>query len=191
MRVFIAVLVLIFSFQSWTKADDISDFEIEGMSIGDSLLDYFTEDEIKKALTETELQGESRYYFESNLLVYDRLRIYVLNKNNKIVSITGENFIKYEKCLNLQKEIIIEFNNLFDLSSAQIGELSDFVTVNDPTGKSFFTDYSIYFKNDDVVYIRCFNYTEESEMGDRMEVAVVLKVHRDIIKKSIGSAKEK
>ena len=27
-------------------ADDISDFEIEGISIGDSLLDYMTEDEI-------------------------------------------------------------------------------------------------------------------------------------------------
>ena len=40
MRVFIVVLVLIFSLQSWTKADDISEFEIEGMSIGDSLLDY-------------------------------------------------------------------------------------------------------------------------------------------------------
>ena len=47
MRVFIAVLVLIFSFQSWTKADDISDFEIEGMSIGDSALDFFSESEIK------------------------------------------------------------------------------------------------------------------------------------------------
>ena len=47
MRVFIAVLVLIFSFQSLTKADDIRDFEIEGMSIGDSLLDYFNESEMK------------------------------------------------------------------------------------------------------------------------------------------------
>ena len=47
MRVFLAVLVLIFSFQSWTKADDIRDFEIEGMSIGDSLLDYFSESEIQ------------------------------------------------------------------------------------------------------------------------------------------------
>ena len=46
MRVFIAVVVLIFSFQSWTKADDISDFEIEGMSLGDSLLDFFTKEEI-------------------------------------------------------------------------------------------------------------------------------------------------
>ena len=48
MRVFIAVLVLIFSLQSWTKADDIRDFQIEGMSIGDSALDYFSEEYIKK-----------------------------------------------------------------------------------------------------------------------------------------------
>ena len=46
MRVFIAVLVLIFSLQSFSKADDISDFEIEGMSIGDSALDFFSEEEI-------------------------------------------------------------------------------------------------------------------------------------------------
>ena len=48
MRVFIAVLVLIFSLQSLTKAEDIRDFEIEGISIGESLLDYFTLDEIKR-----------------------------------------------------------------------------------------------------------------------------------------------
>ena len=48
MRIFIAVLVLIFGVQSWTNADDISDFEIEGFSIGDSLLDHFTKDNIDK-----------------------------------------------------------------------------------------------------------------------------------------------
>ena len=42
------VLVLTFNFQSLTKADDIRDFEIEGMSIGDSALDFFSEREIKK-----------------------------------------------------------------------------------------------------------------------------------------------
>ena len=49
MRVFIAVLVLIFSLQSWTNADDITDFQIEGISIGDSLLDYFSESEFKNS----------------------------------------------------------------------------------------------------------------------------------------------
>ena len=46
MRIFLTLLILIFSLQSWTKADDISDFEIEGISIGDSLLDYYTTEEI-------------------------------------------------------------------------------------------------------------------------------------------------
>ena len=27
-----------FSFQSWAKTDDLRDFQIEGMSVGDSLL---------------------------------------------------------------------------------------------------------------------------------------------------------
>ena len=49
MRAFITIFILIFSLQSWTNADDIRDFEIEGMSIGDSLLDYFTKSEIKKS----------------------------------------------------------------------------------------------------------------------------------------------
>ena len=44
MRVFLTVLILIFSLQSWTKADDIRDFEIEGISIGESLLKYFDEE---------------------------------------------------------------------------------------------------------------------------------------------------
>ena len=41
MKVFMAVLFLIFSFQSLTKAADISDFEIAGISVGDSLLDFY------------------------------------------------------------------------------------------------------------------------------------------------------
>ena len=40
MRLFIAVFILILNLQSWTKADDIRDFAIEGMSIGDSLLNF-------------------------------------------------------------------------------------------------------------------------------------------------------
>ena len=47
MRIFLTVLILIFSFQSWSKADEIKDFEIEGMSIGDSLLNYHSKEIIK------------------------------------------------------------------------------------------------------------------------------------------------
>ena len=47
-KIFIS-LIIIFNFLSFAKADDISDFEIEGISIGDSLLDYLSRAEIKKA----------------------------------------------------------------------------------------------------------------------------------------------
>ena len=49
MRVFIILLILILSLQSGTKADDISEFEIEGISIGNALLNYYTLTEINKA----------------------------------------------------------------------------------------------------------------------------------------------
>ena len=45
-KLFIIIIIFI-SFQSWTKADDIRDFEIEGMSIGDSFLDFYRK-EIKR-----------------------------------------------------------------------------------------------------------------------------------------------
>ena len=46
MKLFLSLLILIFGLQSWTNVDDIRDFEIEGMSIGDSLLDFMNKSEI-------------------------------------------------------------------------------------------------------------------------------------------------
>ena len=43
MKRLLLILILTFSFYTLTKADDIRDFQIEGMSIGDSPLDYFIE----------------------------------------------------------------------------------------------------------------------------------------------------
>ena len=48
MKKILIIFLFLFNLQSLTKADDISDFEIEGMSIGDSALDYFSKEEINK-----------------------------------------------------------------------------------------------------------------------------------------------
>ena len=44
MKTLLTLFVLLFS--SSVLAEDISDFEIEGISVGDSLLDYFSERQI-------------------------------------------------------------------------------------------------------------------------------------------------
>ena len=48
MKRLLTILILIFSLQTPSQADDIRDFQIEGMSVGDSLLDHFSEEEINK-----------------------------------------------------------------------------------------------------------------------------------------------
>ena len=56
MKRLLLILILTFSFQTLAKADDIRDFEIEGISIGDSLLDYYTKEQIKKFLDVLKLE---------------------------------------------------------------------------------------------------------------------------------------
>ena len=116
MRVFIAVLVLIFTFQSWTKADDISEFEVEGMSIGDSLLDYFTEKEIKERI-QRDFPGSDKYkrfWLKKNeissfeIKTYDSIQVVFKKKDKyfKVAGIAGELHITdINNCYKKQNEI--------------------------------------------------------------------------------------
>ena len=47
MKILLSVLIFIFGLQYWAKADNIRDFEIEGMSLYQSALNFFSQSEIK------------------------------------------------------------------------------------------------------------------------------------------------
>ena len=119
MKIFIAVLVLIFSLQSLIKADDIRDFQIEGMSIGDSLLNYMTTSQIKK--NQIDYGGKRKYYatkYDGDLSIYDRIEIWLKSgdENYRIYGITTG--IYYEKnlsdCLAKKKIIVNDLEKLFE-----------------------------------------------------------------------------
>ena len=57
-KLFIYLFLIFFSFSAPSFGDDISDFQSEGMSIGDSALDFFSEEEIKKENEEEEPNAE-------------------------------------------------------------------------------------------------------------------------------------
>ena len=67
------LFLILFSFQTPSWADDIRDFQIEGMSVGDSLLDYFSEEQIKNQKQKTQYPGS------------DKFIIYTLSKNKWIM----------------------------------------------------------------------------------------------------------
>ena len=117
MRAYLTIIILIFSLQSWTKADDIRDFQIEGMSIGDSALEYFTKKEIRtQKKYRIKYPGSNKFYAITfveypKLKVYDSIQINFEKKDKKyiIYSISGINYYSnnIEKCLQ-QMELISE-----------------------------------------------------------------------------------
>jgi len=131
MRVFIAVLVLIFSLQSLTKADDIRDFQIEGMSIGDSLLDYFNKSQIEKSKNSKDTykykKGKfiiidvgnisSSYYLKKKFEVYEKLHITIKSDDkNYIVEGLGGLFlceVNIQNCFSKKKEIVSDLKGYF------------------------------------------------------------------------------
>ena len=48
MRIIIIIITFFVNLQSFTKADDIKDFEIGGFSIGESLLNHFSKKKIEQ-----------------------------------------------------------------------------------------------------------------------------------------------
>ena len=122
MRIFLAAIVLIFSLQSWAKADDIKDFELEGMSIGDSLLKYFSEKEIIKELKDQYKFKNDKYtviefYKASFYKTYDSIQI-AFKKNDikyKIVALEGMIFYfdDIQKCKDKVKEVEFELTETF------------------------------------------------------------------------------
>ena len=67
MKIFLTVIIIVFSLQSWTKAEDIKDFQIEGMSVGDSLLDYYSEKEILKKINSSHTFFYNKDYMSISL----------------------------------------------------------------------------------------------------------------------------
>jgi len=117
MKTFIVVLVLIFSLQSLSKAEGISEFEIEGMSIGDSLLKYMNKKEINENILNY-FNDKRKYYIvgkTSDLNVYEQVEIYLKSDDEtfQIRTLGGFVTIGGDKCTSKQKEIDNEFNNLF------------------------------------------------------------------------------
>ena len=87
---FLTVLILIFSSQNLSKANDITQFEIEGMSIGDSLLDYVNKRTINTS-RKYEYNDEKFYTID---LILDKFKNYYavqihLKKNDQNFKIYG------------------------------------------------------------------------------------------------------
>ena len=111
----IIVLALLLSFNC--LADDIKDFEIEGMSVGDSLLNYMSLEKINSS-KRNYFDDQRKYYvvgLADNLNSYEVVDLYLKTGDKKYIirTIGGVLDISGSKCFSKKDEIAKELESFF------------------------------------------------------------------------------
>ena len=167
MKRLLLILILTFSVQSWTKADDISDFEIEGMSIGDSLLNHFSKKEIENSRIEFSSKNSKYSYSEISGIFenFDNLQfIYKSNdKEYKVAAIVGLIFYYNDLngCLKKKKSMTESVESIMSSDTDVYNQ--DGYPHSQMFAKSLVYTTEFTFKNGDVARVYCLNWSRNTE----------------------------
>ena len=173
MKILLTLFVLLFS--SSVVAEDISDFQIEGMSIGDSALDFFSKKQIKNNTWDypnekfMRVQNDQLPFFKT----YDAVDFHYRTEdpNYIIQNVSGVIFYEdnFDQCNNKMDAIVKELSILFDNSKQS--EKSFNKLMNDKSGKSKYSE--VYFElNDGYVLVTCYDYSLDYGGQDHLDVAI-------------------
>tara|TARA_Y100000590_G_scaffold406286_1_gene495320 strand:+ start:38 stop:610 length:573 start_codon:yes stop_codon:yes gene_type:complete len=190
MKTLLTLIVLLFS--SSVVAENISDFEIEGISIGDSLLDYFSEDEINNNLYFYNSKTDKtfihvEFYNHSIAKVFEGLQFAMKNKDNeyKVHSIRGAIYydnVDFNLCYEKMYEISNELSKLF-VNAEKIE--TNVKHSYDKTGKSTVRGFAFLFERG-LAYVQCYNWSEEitkdEGWDDNLNVTIKTDVYNNWLK---------
>jgi len=179
MKKLLLIFILATSFQTLVKADDIRDFEIEGISVGDSLLNFFSKKEINDNLKEVNYTSDSYLLFEiykanHQLDQYDALMIHFKknDKNYTVYSVSGvmEFADNIQGCSLKKKEIDLELLKLFkNLERTDYGFNK---SRSDKSGKSSFSEIEYKFPSKNEISIQCYDWSEEIGYMDHLRLGL-------------------
>ena len=182
MRIFLLILILILSIQSLTKADDISDFEIEGISIGDSLLNFFNKSQISNFInyddSPTDMKFRVSEFSETNnfkITNYDIMQVYHKPKDKKFIihGIRGGIICDQKTiCKNKQNKIIDDLKISF--SNHDDAKIEKFNHPEDTSNKSFVELWFLNLKNGYIV-VRYTDWSKNMNYSDNVDVEIATK----------------
>ena len=178
MKFIISILLLILSLQSWTKADDISDFEIEGISIGVSALKYFSKTELdekkEKGFVYEKKDFYSATFYSKNFFeVYDNVQLHLKKDDiNYIIYSVGGRKIYYdhdiEKCYSDMDEALESIKGYFKNASIKDTGIKDYAFDDKVKVKSYY----VQLISGDEVAIECYDYPKDYEFTDDLTIAI-------------------
>ena len=188
-RLSLYLFLILFSFQTPSQADDIRDFQIEGMSIGDSLLEFVSEDKFRKKRSPNKKIKYMRTDLRNGLEIYDNIQVWWLENDTKYtIAALGGNLDfpnNMKGCKKKQKEI---GEDILDSYPTLRLEKNESKNMHDKTGKSITYHFSYYFSNGDHLGVQCYDFSEYMEKTnnviDNLKVMIVPKIFKDHYKKA-------
>tara|TARA_A100000164_G_C21762867_1_gene702459 strand:- start:113 stop:676 length:564 start_codon:yes stop_codon:yes gene_type:complete len=169
---FVTLFLILLLTPSQINADDIRDFQIEGISIGESLLDYFSKKQLNNAHEIFDYKNKKfRYYFVSydKSQTYEYLQITVKPSDKNFIIQSIEGHILYEtninNCYKKMKTIKNEIDKVFTTNSVE--ESGNHPSISNSTYKRNFYE----FENGSAELI-CYDMSEKSKIRDRLSVAI-------------------
>lgn len=166
MKTLLTFFVLFFTFSVF--AEDISDFQIEGISIGDSLLNYMTKQEIQNGIDDTKdmyshLSDKfAEVYYYGNFSNYEYLSFLIQPNDLKYIIHSIRGIIPYnnniKKCKTKLKEITNEISPVFINAEKDEGL---YEAQFDNVGRTFITYVNFSLKNEGEIFIQCYDYSKE------------------------------
>jgi len=174
MKNILIYLIFVFNFQSLVNANDIKDFAIEGMSVDDSLLKFYSNKKISDSKVDwyDDLEKEKyiSYAFESDKFqTYDFVDVWVKynDKDLKIDTIAGVLYFGDNKlikdiddCYISQKKIAEDLMLIFKNAKKNDPYTNIFYEA-DPSGKSSYTDIYLDINLDYSIGISCYDWSDE------------------------------
>jgi len=190
MKRLLLILILTYSFQTLVKADDIKDFEINGISIGDSILKFYDINELKSNVNYWPKSKKQAYFTDDNFNFdkYESIQlVYRTNDTNyTIIGISVGFFYKnnsMNECYNLQNEVVTDLKSLFPNTTIEYGEIKKH--RSDPSGKSTFKNNYFRLQNGDTVQMGCYKFSKkikkEKNWTNNFSIRMYIKEHRDFI----------
>ena len=181
MKKLLGILVLIlFTLQTPSWADDIRDFQIEGMSIGDSLLDYFSEKDIKSSVFKTTYKSKkyTKVEFYDRTKLYDGLQFYFKKNDKKYIIHVLSAHLKYEynieDCYKKQDEIVEELSSLFvNQEKIEYG-----IESLEPDEKGTWKPTNFEFSSGAAVSVTCFKL---DIYNDHLKLTLYSKEYKDYV----------
>ena len=170
----IFIIILILSFQSFSKADDIRDIQIEGISIGDSLLDFYSKREINNFSNYDDLPSDMKFRiadYEKKIGSYDGLQFFYKPKDQKfkIYSVAGHVYCNSKnKCNKIFEQIKSDMEKSLGGKNFKKDTYKHF---DDKSGKSVAT---VYYLNVDGGHIKVeyMDWSKKMKWSDNVNVTI-------------------